>query len=111
MKKAIAKLNTPGHANEVVARIIRQQWSEFRTSPFRKFVDGSVEVVVPDGGKDAWIDFKVDEERCGAWFRVTYSVFITRAGWGREIFCSAPSGLPCEAYGYTPGVLAAKVGN
>ena len=69
----------------------------------------SVEVVNPSSGADPWIDFAVDVDRCGRFFRVTYSVLLTPSGRVRELFCSSPAGAPHDNYGLKVGVVSAEV--
>lgn len=68
-------------------------------TPIRVFVVGSPRLV-PCPVARAWIDFEIDEQRGGRWFRVTYSVVRTTPAdesWsmdGLQLICVSPSGIP-----------------
>jgi len=106
MKIDIPKLKV--RIDQVVDQALFSQWgyqSRSNLGTHRVFVEGSPKVITPLCSREPWIDFRVDELRCGSWFRVTYSIFLSRSGWGREIFCSSPAGLSLETYGWERGKM------
>ena len=68
-------------------------------TPIRIFVIDSARVVTSPLCRP-WIDFEIDEQIKGRWFRVTYSLLRSREGdesWDADalqLICVSPSGIP-----------------
>lgn len=68
-------------------------------TPIRVFVVGSPRFVTSPVARH-WIDFEVDENHKGRWFRVTYTLLRSRDtddSWaidGLQLICISPSGIP-----------------
>lgn len=76
-------------------------------TPIRVFVVGSPRYVTSPAARP-WIDFEIDEQRDGRWFRVTYTLLRSRDGdesWvidNLQLICVSPSGIPHHE-GFTLG--------